>query len=141
MSFNRKAASTFGALFATMMMRAARVAKGLDEVDAGGVAEMLAAAAEGVKERGKADVGDKTLLDALVPASEAMAQAVDEGLSLAEGLARAAAAAEAGAEATIELKSKAGRSSWFSDRTAGIKDPGATAMAIMLRSLSEYVGG
>ncbi|MBC7236584.1 MAG: dihydroxyacetone kinase subunit L [Chloroflexi bacterium] len=138
MAFNRKAASTFGALFATMMMRAARVGKGKEKVGLAEVREMFAVAVEGVKERGKADVGDKTLLDALMPAAEAVAAAAEEGAALPEALARAADAAEAGAKATVEMKSRAGRSSWFADRTAGIQDPGATAVAIMLRSVAEY---
>jgi phosphoenolpyruvate---glycerone phosphotransferase subunit DhaL len=139
MAFNRKAASTFGALFATMMMRAARVAKGKEEIGLAEVSEMVAEALQGVKERGKADVGDKTMLDALAPAAEALAAAVEENANLADALARAADAAEQGALATVEMKSRAGRSSWFSERTAGIQDPGATAVAIMLRSASEYV--
>lgn len=139
MTFNRKAASTFGALFATMMMRAARVAKGKEEIGLVEIGEMLAEAIEGVKERGKANVGDKTLLDALAPASAALTTALEENTDLADGLSRAAAAAEQGALATVEMKSRAGRSSWFSERTAGVQDPGATAVAIMLRSVSDYV--
>lgn len=139
MAFNRKAASTFGALFATMMMRAARVAKGKSEIDLSTLAEMCAAAADGVRERGKSDVGDKTLLDALVPAAQALAQAAAEGATLPAGLERAAVAAEQGARATIPMKSKIGRAAWFADRTAGIQDPGATAVSLMVRSLAGYV--
>jgi dihydroxyacetone kinase-like protein len=141
MAFNRKAASTFGALFATMMMRAAREAKGLDAVGPDEVAAMFSAAVDGVKERGKADVGDKTLLDALVPAGQALSEAVADGAALADALARAAAAADEGARATTEMKSKMGRASWFTDRTQGVQDPGATAVALMIASLSEYVRG
>ena len=72
MAFNRKAASTFGALVATMGMRAGREAKGRAEIGLAEIAAMCRAAAEGVKERGKSDVGQKTLLDALVPAAEAL---------------------------------------------------------------------
>lgn len=139
MAFNRKAASTFGALFATMAMRAAREAKGIEEIGVPELARMLAAAAEGVRERGKADVGDKTMLDALVPAAEALQKAVEEGLALDEALVRAVRAAEQGVQATIEMKSKAGRASWFAERTQGVQDPGATAVLMMLRSLHEYV--
>ena len=139
MAFNRKAASTFGALYATMMMRAAREAKGKDEIGAADLASMLEAAVQGVRDRGKAEVGDKTLLDALVPAASAMREAVDGGASLAEAVSAAADAAGAGAKATIELKSKMGRASWFSERTQGIQDPGATAVALMLASLRDFV--
>lgn len=139
MAFNRKAASTFGALYATMMMRAARVAKEVDAIGATGYAEMLAAAVEGVQERGKAQRGDKTMLDALIPAAEAASAAAQAGASLAETAERAAAAAEEGARATVSMKSRTGRASWFSDRTEGVQDPGATAVSLMLRSLHEFV--
>lgn len=139
MAFNRKAASTFGALFATMMMRAAGVIKGKEELRLFDLAVMAAAAAQGVMERGKAAVGDKTLLDALVPAADALSQAASQNQSLAEGLERAVAAAQQGAEATKGMKSKTGRASWFADRTEGIQDPGATAVAMMLASLLAFV--
>jgi dihydroxyacetone kinase-like protein len=139
MAFNRKAASTFGALFATMMMRAAGAVRGREYLDLRSVAEMFEAAAEGVKERGKADVGDKTMLDALVPAAQALASAADRGLSLGEGLAQATVAAQNGMLATVDLKSKMGRASWFSDRTVGHQDPGATAIYLMFRSLSAFM--
>ena len=139
MAFNRKAASTFGALYATMMMRAAKVAKGLGEIGLRHLAEMAAAAAEGVRERGKANLGDKTLLDALAPLALALAQAADQGLSLAEGVARATLAAEQGMLATREMKSKIGRASWFADRTEGAQDPGATAIYLMARSFNAFI--
>ncbi|MBM3187740.1 MAG: dihydroxyacetone kinase subunit L [Chloroflexi bacterium] len=139
MAFNRKAASTFGALYATMMMRAAKEARGLSEITLADAARMFTAAVEGVRERGKADVGDKTMLDALAPASEALQAAAKEGAPLAEGLQRAAQAAEEGMRQTTALKSKIGRASWFSERTQGIQDPGATAIYLMLRSLCGYV--
>ncbi|MHB0856473.1 MAG: dihydroxyacetone kinase subunit DhaL [Anaerolineae bacterium] len=139
MTFNRQAASTFGALFATMMMRAAKAARGRASIGLADIAAMCRAAAEGVQERGKAQVGDKTLLDALVPACESMEAASAEGASLSEGLMRAAAAAEEGAHATTGLKSRVGRASWFSERTEGAQDPGATAIGLMMRSMSAFV--
>lgn len=141
MAFNRKAASTFGALFATMLMRAGGAVKGRDTLGLRDLAEMTAAAAQGVRERGKAEVGDKTLLDALVPAAEALSSAADRSLSLAEGLEQAVVAAERGVQITAGMKSKQGRASWFSERTQGIPDPGATAIAIMLRALYDFVKG
>jgi dihydroxyacetone kinase-like protein len=139
MAFNRKAASTFGALYATMMMRMAKVAKGLDEIGIVELAEMLEAATQGVRDRGKAHLGDKTMLDALVPAAAALTTASTAGASLVEGLRLAAMAAEQGMRETIDMKAKIGRASWFSERTVGIQDPGATAVAMMIRSLSAFV--
>ncbi len=139
MAFNRKAASTFGALFATMTMRAAREVRGAESIDVADLARMATASFEGVKERGKAELGDKTMLDALGPTAEALEQAADEGASLVEALERAEEAALKGVQATVEMKSKTGRSSWFSERTQGVQDPGATAVYMMVRSLADYV--
>ena len=141
MTFNRQAASTFGALFATMMMGAAKAVKGVDELGTGEVAAMLNAAFEGVKKRGKASAGDKTLLDALIPAAEAMSFAAAQDSPMPEALQRAASAAEEGVASTVEMKSKIGRASWFADRTVGVADPGATPVSLMLTSFSEYVQG
>ena len=141
MAFNRKAASTFGALFATMLMRAARVAKGLNEINLTQLAEMAVAAADGVRERGKSEVGNKTLLDALVPAAQAMTEAAAAGATLAEGVEKATAAAEEGMLATAAMKSQVGRASWFADRTEGQQDPGATAIWMMFVSLRDYIVG
>jgi len=139
MAFNRKAASTFGALYATMLMRAARPAKGRDVIGPAEFAAMLLAAAEGVRERGKAERGDKTMLDALIPAAEAATAAAEGGASLIEVTRRAAQAADEGARATVGMRARAGRSSWFSERTEGVQDPGATAVSLMLRSFQEFV--
>lgn len=139
MAFNRKAASTFGALFATMMMRAARAVRGAPFIDLPTLAAMAQAAVDGVRERGKSDVGDKTMLDALVPAALALAKAAGEEVSLAEGVRRAVDAAEEGARATIPMKSRVGRASWFAERTQGVQDPGATAIYLMFKALHEYI--
>ena len=100
---------------------------------------MFEAAVQGVRDRGKAEIGDKTMLDALVPAADAMREAMDGGASLSEAVSAAADAADVGAKATVDLKSKMGRASWFSERTQGIQDPGATAVGLMLASLRDYV--
>jgi len=139
MAFNRKAASTFGVLFATMMMRAAKEAKGLEQLELPDLARMAQSAAEGVMERGKAQLGDKTLLDALVPAAQALQAAAEAGTPLAVALKDAALVAAEGATATIEMKSKSGRSSWFAERTIGAQDPGATAIQLMFESLASFV--
>ena len=141
MTFNRHAASTFGALLATMMMAAAKAVKGIDELGTREAAAMLTAAVEGVKKRGKAAAGDKTLLDALIPAAEALSAAAEEDSPLADALQQAASAAEQGVASTVEMKSRIGRASWFADRTVGVADPGATAISLMLNSFSDFVQG
>lgn len=140
MAFNSAGASTFGALVATAAMRAAKVAKdeGLAEWDLPALAEAFEAAVAGLKQRGGAELGDKTLLDALIPAAEALAAAQAAGRPLTEALDEAAHAAQAGAEATTPLRGKFGRAGWLADRSVGVQDAGATVVAVALRSLADY---
>lgn len=141
MSFNAAGASTFGALVASGAMRAAKLAKdeGLQAWDLPALTAGLRAAAGGIEQRGKAERGQKTLLDALWPAIEALEAAAESGKSLPEALASAAQAAAAGAEATRPLKSKFGRAAWLQDKTVGVQDPGATVVATVLAAMAEYV--
>jgi dihydroxyacetone kinase-like protein len=139
MTFNGKAASTIGALFATFCMRAGREARGKNEIGLADLVQMGEAGAAGVRERGKADVGDKTLLDTVVPAVQALKAAADEGQPLEEALKRSLAAAEEGMKSTIPLRAKFGRASWLADRTEGHQDPGATSFYLMWKSAVEYL--
>lgn len=139
LTFNGTAASTIGALFATACMRAGREVKGLQEIGLPDLVRMAEAAVTGVMERGKAEVGDKTVLDAMVPAVAALREAADQGLPLVEALARSLAAAEAGLQATIPLKSKMGRAAWLADRTVGHQDPGATSFFLMWKCAVEFL--
>ncbi len=139
MTFNGSAASTIGALLATACMRAAREVKGLREMGLPELAKMAEAAALGIQERGKAALGDKTVLDALVPSARALRAAADEGAPLLEGLRLSLRAAEEGVQATIPLKSKIGRAAWLADRTVGHQDPGATSFYVMWKSAVEYL--
>jgi len=141
MTFNRAAASTFGVLLATALMRAGRELKGLETADLGDLIRAAEGAFQGVKERGKADVGDKTMLDALAPAIVALKEAQAQGRSLDEALDRAATAAAAAAAATIGMVPKFGRAAWLGPRAADVQDPGATAVAMMLRSFAEALKG
>jgi dihydroxyacetone kinase len=100
---------------------------------------MIQAAAEGVEQRGKAHVGDKTLLDALVPASQAFGKAAGEKCLLPDCIEAALEAARKGADETTNLRSKAGRSGWLGDRTIGARDPGATAIVILLEAATRFI--
>lgn len=140
MAFADHAASTFGALMSTMFSRAGRAVKGLENIGAAEAAAMLRSAVEGVQQRGKAAPGDKTVLDAMIPASQAFDQAASSGQSLPACLATALQAAQQGAEATIGMRSHAGRSGWLGERTVGVKDPGAAAFVIILESACKFVG-
>ena len=143
MAFNSAGASTFGALVATAAMRAAKVAKdgGLAEWDLAAIVAAGEAAIAGLQQRGGAQQGDKTLLDALIPAVAALKEAEAGGASLADACAAAAAAAQAGAESTTPLQGKFGRSAWFQERSIGVQDAGATVVAVVVRAVAEYLRG
>jgi phosphoenolpyruvate---glycerone phosphotransferase subunit DhaL len=141
LTFNGAAASTIGALFATACMRAGREVKGKEEIGLADLAKMFEAAFAGIQERGKAQVGDKTILDALAPAAKALRVAADSARPLPEALHTALAAAEEGMNATIPMKSRIGRASWIADRTIGHQDPGATSFYLMLKSAVGHLTG
>lgn len=140
--FNGTAASTIGAFIATAGMRAGREAKGLTEIGLPDLTRMVAAAEAGIRERGKAQPGDKTVLDMLGPLVTSLQESVAGGVPLEEALARSIAAAEAGVQATIPMKSKIGRASWLADRTVGHQDPGATSFYLIWKSaVGSLIGG
>jgi phosphoenolpyruvate---glycerone phosphotransferase subunit DhaL len=139
LAFAENAASTFGALMSTMMIRAGRTLKGKDHIGPVEAAAMIQASVEGVEQRGKAHIGDKTLLDALIPASQALGKASAEGYSLPDCMEIAFESARKGAVDTIKLRSKAGRSEWLGDRTIGAKDPGAAAIVILLEAATRSI--
>jgi dihydroxyacetone kinase-like protein len=139
MAFNRAAASTFGVLFATAMMRGGAAVKDRDDVDASDVVAIGRAALQGMMDRGKAKIGDKTLLDALAPAIEAFDEAQESGKSLQESTDAAVAACEAGTTATIEMQSRVSRAGWLGERSIGVQDPGATAVLFMLQAVQRWV--
>jgi phosphoenolpyruvate---glycerone phosphotransferase subunit DhaL len=130
-----------GPLYGTAFLRAATALAGkpvltLDDCVAG-----LNAAVQGIRDRGKATTGEKTMLDALVPAQEALSAAAAAGVALPEAFARAATAAEAGAQATIPLLATKGRASYLGERSIGHQDPGATSSALMLRAVADTLAG
>lgn len=139
LAFNRAAASTFGVLFATAMMRGGAAVKGKDDVGVDEVVPIARAALQGLMDRGKAKIGDKTLLDALAPAIDAFDEAQQSGKSLTEAVDAAVAAAEAGMKATTEMRSKVSRASWVGERSVGVQDPGATAVTFMLQAVQRWV--
>lgn len=139
LTFNSSAASTMGALLASACMRAGREVKGKMEIDLSDLARMAEAGVTGIRDRGKADVGDKTMLDTLVPWAEALREAALQGKALPEALALALPAAERGMLSTRGMLPKAGRGAWLGERTRDVQDPGATASYLMIKSFSEYL--
>ena len=130
-----------GPLYGTAYLRAAGVAAGKQELSSADVVAMLEAFLGGVVARGKAQPGEKTMVDALTPALASARQALDEGATLAQITSRAAAAAEEGAKATIPMLATKGRASYLGERSIGHQDPGATSSWLILRSLAEVCDG
>jgi len=129
-----------GPLYATAFMRAAAAVKGKTTLTDADFITLFQAVAQGIKDRGKAEPGEKTMVDAWQPAAEAAAAATIAGKTLAESLEAALAAAESGAEATKDMIAAKGRSSRLGERSLGHMDPGAasavTVIAAMRNSLA-----
>ena len=102
---------------------------------------MLTAARDGIVLRGKAESGDKTMVDAWTPAVEAAEAAASNGSDVAGVLGAAADAAAAGSDATIPLVARKGRASYLGERSAGHRDPGAQSTALLLRAAADAASG
>jgi dihydroxyacetone kinase-like protein len=126
-----------GPLYGTALLRFATTIQGKDATDPNALVEAFNAAIEGVKQRGKAATGEKTMLDALVPAFEALQSATQAGAPIADAFAQAAAAAKVGAEATIPMLATKGRASYLGERSIGHQDPGATSSWYILQAVAD----
>ena len=130
-----------GPLWGTALRRAGRSMGDVDAVDGQGLAAAVDAAVAGVVELGAAQPGDKTMVDALLPAAESLRSHLDGGDSLSASLAAASAAAEAGMRATVPMLARKGRASYLGERSIGHQDPGATSAAIIVAALERAVVG
>jgi dihydroxyacetone kinase-like protein len=126
-----------GPLYGTLFLRLGTTLAGKSEVEPDDWLAALTQAIEGVQARGKAVPEDKTMVDALLPAREALAEALGGGASFSEALRRSADAAEAGMKATIPLVARKGRASYLGERSAGHQDPGATSTYLLLNSVAD----
>lgn len=126
-----------GPLYGTAFLRAGTALAGKQSLTLDDTVTGMNAAVEGIMARGKATTGEKTMLDALVPAQEALSRAASEGLPLHEAFALAATAAEEGAKATIPMLATKGRASYLGERSIGHQDAGATSSSLMLRALAD----
>jgi len=129
-----------GPLYGTFFLQLGSKATGKDELTDDDWVAMLAAAVEGVQMRGKAEPNDKTMVDALIPARDALAAAVAAGEPFAGALHASAAAAEEGMKATIPLVARKGRASYLGERSAGHQDPGATSSWLLLKTAADTWG-
>jgi dihydroxyacetone kinase-like protein len=126
-----------GPLYGTLFLQMGGALAGQEEVDLAGYVEAWKKGLEGVKARGKAEPGDKTMVDVLVPAVEAMEQAPDLDAALRD----AVEAAERGTQATTPMVARKGRASYLGERSKGHQDPGATSTYYLYRSAAEALGG
>ena len=126
-----------GPLYGTFFLQIGTATAGKAELSLADWAAALAAGVGGVVMRGKASLGDKTMIDALTPALEALQAAAAEDASLPEALRRSAQAAEQGMVATTPLVARKGRASYLGERSAGHQDPGATSAALILRAAAD----
>jgi dihydroxyacetone kinase-like protein len=123
-----------GPLYGTAFLRAGVALAGKQDLQPGDVLAGLQAALEGIQARGRAQLGEKTMVDALAPAVDALRAALEQGRDLSEALRAAAEAAESGAQATIPMLATKGRASYLGERSIGHQDPGATSAALLLRA-------
>jgi phosphoenolpyruvate---glycerone phosphotransferase subunit DhaL len=121
-----------GPLYGTFFLRIGTSAGEVAVLDAAELAKALRAGLEGVVARGKAEAGDKTMVDALTPALDALDSSLAAGGSLSAALTAASEAAAAGRDATIPLQARKGRASYLGERSVGHQDPGATSAALLL---------
>jgi phosphoenolpyruvate---glycerone phosphotransferase subunit DhaL len=127
---------TSGPIWGTAFLRAGAVAAGKMALEPADVVAMLRAAVEGIKQRGQAELGDKTLLDALVPATDALERELDAGNGSTAAIQAASVAARTAAEATKDMVARRGRAAYTGERSRGSVDAGATAVAVMLERIS-----
>ncbi|MFL5828818.1 MAG: dihydroxyacetone kinase subunit DhaL [Solirubrobacteraceae bacterium] len=128
-----------GPLWGSALRRAGRTLGDAEEFDGGQLAAALDAALEAIVELGAAAPGDKTIVDALGPATQALHEALADGTPLAAAMQAAADAAKRGAEATVPMQARKGRASYLGERSIGHQDPGATSATIILAALAHAV--
>ncbi|WP_376705755.1 dihydroxyacetone kinase subunit DhaL [Mesorhizobium sp. ISC25] len=136
-SFLNAVGASSGPLYATAFMRGAAAVKGKAILEDADIIAMLRAMAQGIQDRGKAELGEKTMVDAWLPAAQAAGAAQEAGKTLLESLETALAAAERGAEATKNMIAAKGRSSRLGERSLGHMDPGAASAVTIVKAMRD----
>ncbi|MPY11193.1 dihydroxyacetone kinase subunit DhaL [Arthrobacter bussei] len=135
LAISSRIGGTSGPLWGTAFLRASAAAKAADTIDGTAVVAMLRGATDGIKARGNADLGDKTLLDALIPATDELERQLAAGASPAECRTAFATTIRECADATSTLQAKRGRASYSGERSIGSPDAGAVAVAIIVEGI------
>lgn len=128
-----------GLLYGNFFMKASTIANGKEELTPEDAIALFTAGRDGIIQRGRAEVGDKTMIDAWTPAIDALADAVSNNQTLKEALQATADAAEGGMKATTPLQARKGRASYLGERSIGHQDPGATSTYLLLNELAQVV--
>ncbi|HSR04314.1 MAG TPA: dihydroxyacetone kinase subunit DhaL [Proteiniclasticum sp.] len=137
MALVSKVGGAAGPLYGTAFLNASKSVAGKTELDLNDFQVMLESALDGVKSRGKATVGEKTMVDAIEPALDALKKAIAEGSSTREAMDKAVAAAEEGVNYTKTIIAKKGRASYLGERSIGHIDPGAMSSFVILKTIAE----
>jgi phosphoenolpyruvate---glycerone phosphotransferase subunit DhaL len=140
MALVSKVGGAAGPLYGTFFLQMGIAAGDASELDLAGFTDALAAGLKGVATRGKAEPGDKTMVDALTPAVQALQRAQADGADLPAALEQAAAAAREGMEQTVPLVARKGRASYLGERSAGHQDPGATSSYLLVQAAVDTFG-
>jgi dihydroxyacetone kinase-like protein len=136
-----KVGGASGPLYGMAFRRAGQSLGAAEEVDLPALGQALEAALAGVQQLGAAREGDKTMVDALAPATRALAKAAAEGATQADALGAAVAAAAEGAAATVSMEARKGRASYLGPRSVGHEDPGAASTVLILGALRDVAAG
>lgn len=134
MAVNKAAPSTMGTLLSSSLMRLGQKYKGRHELEEREVMEIPSLIAEAIRKRGKAKPGDRTILDALIPAADTMWKAAEKGESAGQALAQTIHEAKKGLESTKSMVPKIGRAKWAPENSEGVPDGGALLCVIILES-------
>ena len=138
MQLMNRMGGTSGAMFGTLYLKAAMSLPADEEITPAQFAQMWKAGCDGLAQRGKAEIGDKTMLDALSPAVDALKEKIDAEKSFIEALRAAKQAAAKGAESTLDMQAKHGRAKYIGERAIGHIDAGARSIALMFEAILEY---
>jgi len=128
-----------GPLYGTFFLRSGMALASREELNGEDLLKLLSAGVEGILQRGRPVLGDKTMYDALAPALEALSLSLGNGEEDAIALGNAVRAAEAGMQATIPMQARKGRASYLGERSIGHQDPGATSSYLILKALQDAV--
>lgn len=137
MTLLSKVGGASGPLYGTLFLRMGMASGGKEELSLTELAAQLSAGVDGIRQRGSARPGDKTMIDALAPAIAALQEAADAGQETCPALEAAAAAAEAGMKATIPMQASKGRASYLGPRSIGHQDPGATSAWLLIKAAAQ----